>query len=131
MEQEFNKAVEEFQAGQYKQAEKILLKINKRQPDIPDVVHMLAYIAMETDRPKIAAKYLCQIVESVPPDAGLFNLLGCARRKEGKVDDAIEAFSKAVSLRLSWLMRGSIWQLPCTRLSVLKKRRLNSGVRWN
>lgn len=98
MEQEFNKAVEEFQAGQYKQAEKILLKINKRQPDIPDVVHMLAYIAMETDRPKIAAKYLCQIVESVPPDAGLFNLLGCARRKEGKVDDAIEAFSKAVSL---------------------------------
>ena len=46
MEQEFNKAVEKFQAGQYKQAEKILLKLNKRQPGIPDVAHMLAYIAM-------------------------------------------------------------------------------------
>ena len=44
MEQEFNKAVEKFQAGQYKQAEKILLKLNKRQPGIPDVAHMLAYI---------------------------------------------------------------------------------------
>lgn len=98
MEQEFNKAVEKFQSGQYRQAEKILLKINKRQPDIPDVGHMLAYIAMETDRPETAAKYLSKIVKSVPHDASLFNLLGCARRKEGKVDDAIEAFSKAVAL---------------------------------
>jgi tetratricopeptide (TPR) repeat protein len=98
MEQEFNKAIEKFQAGQYKQAEKILLKLNKRQPGIPDVAHMLAYIAMETDRPEVAADYLLKLVESVTNDAGLFNLLGCARRKEGKLGDAIEAFSKAVSM---------------------------------
>ncbi|MEE8352053.1 MAG: tetratricopeptide repeat protein [Rhodospirillales bacterium] len=98
MEQEFSKAVEKFQAGQFKSAEKILLKINKRQAGIPDVLHMLAYISMETDRPKAAIKYLSQVVKSVPHDAGLFNLLGCAYRNEGKEDDAIEAFSKAVSL---------------------------------
>ena len=98
MEQDINKAVEKFQAGQFKPAEKILLKINKRQAGIPDVLHMLAYIAMETDRPKTAAKYLSQAVKSVPHDARLFNLLGCAHRNEGKVNGAIEAFSKAVSL---------------------------------
>jgi tetratricopeptide (TPR) repeat protein len=98
MEQEFNKAVEKFQAGQYKQAEKILLKLNKRQPGIPDVAHMLAYIAMEMDKPEVAAEYLSKLVESVTNDAGLFNLLGSARRRQGKVDDAIEAFAKAVSL---------------------------------
>lgn len=98
MEQEFNKAVEKFQASQLTAAEEILLRINKRQAGIPDVLHMLAYIAMESDRPDTAAKYLSQAIETVPHDAGLFNLLGCAYQNEGKVDSAIEAFSTAISL---------------------------------
>ena len=98
MEQQFRKAVEKFQAGQHKPAEKLLLKINKRQAGIPDVLKMLAYISLETDRPKTAVKYLSQVIKSIPHDAGLFNLLGCAHHKDGKVETAIEAFAKALSL---------------------------------
>jgi tetratricopeptide (TPR) repeat protein len=98
MEKLFRKAVEKFQAGQHKPAEKLLLKINKRQAGIPDVLNMLAYIALETDRPKTAVKYLLQVIKSIPDDAGLFNLLGCAHHKDGKVDNAIEAFTRALIL---------------------------------
>lgn len=98
MKQEFNKAVEKFQAGQIKPAEKILLKINKHQAGIPDVLHMLAYIAMETDRPKTAVKYLSQAIKIIPNDSGLLNLLGCAHLRVGRASEAIAVFSKVVSL---------------------------------
>ncbi len=98
IEQEFNEAVAKFRAGQTKSAEKSLLRINKRHPGIPDVLHVLGYIAMETERPKVAVKYLSQAVSRVPENASLLNLLGCAFHKSGEVGRAIETLSKAVRL---------------------------------
>lgn len=98
MEQEFAKAVAKFEAGNHAAAEKILLTILKRQKDIPDVLHLLAFIALESDRPEAASGYLAKVVEIVPGDAGMFNLLGCARLREKKLDDAIDAFSRALAI---------------------------------
>lgn len=98
IEQEYNKAVEKFRAGQYKPAEKILLKINKRQAGIPDVLHMLAHIAMETNRHRTAVKYISQAIKSIPNNAALLNLLGCAHYRQGNVESAIEVFAKAISV---------------------------------
>ncbi len=98
MEQEFAKAVAKFEAGNHTSAEKILLNIQRRQKDIPEVLHLLAFIALESDRPEAASGYLAKFVEIVPGDASMFNLLGCARLREKKLDDAIDAFSKALSL---------------------------------
>ena len=50
IEQDFNKAVEKFRAGEIKLAGNILLKINKRQVGIPDLLHDLANIAMEAGK---------------------------------------------------------------------------------
>ncbi len=98
LEQEFNAAVAKFRAGQTKSAEKSLLRINKRHPGIPDVLHVLGYIAMETDRPKVAVKYLSQAVKRVPENAALLNLLGCAFHKDGDPGRAVEMLSRAVRL---------------------------------
>jgi Tfp pilus assembly protein PilF len=78
MEQEFTKAVAQFEAGNHKAAEKILLNIQQHQKDIPDVLHLLAFIALESGRPEVASGYLTKFTEINPDDAGIFNLLGCA-----------------------------------------------------
>lgn len=62
MEQEFAKAVAQFQAGNHQSAEKILLNIQKRQKDNPDVLHLLAFIALEADRPEAASGYQVKVV---------------------------------------------------------------------
>lgn len=98
LQQELSKAAAKVHAGELTSAEKILLKINKRQAGIPDVLHMLGFIALETGRPRIAAKYLSDIAKRAPNNAGLLNLLGCAYYKDENFGEAIETFLKVTAL---------------------------------
>ncbi len=50
----FNKALTNFHSGEFSSAEAALKKINKIQRGVPEVLHLLELIALETNRPKQA-----------------------------------------------------------------------------
>lgn len=97
-EQLFGDAVSDFRQGRLPEAEQSLLSIQSRQPDIPDVLHMLALIALKTDRPGEAVKHLEKAVAVQPEVAEYFHLLGAAFKKEDRVEEAIQAYERAVTL---------------------------------
>ncbi|HEC14889.1 MAG TPA: tetratricopeptide repeat protein, partial [Rhodospirillales bacterium] len=85
-------------AGRLGRAEKTLLKIETAHPGVPDVLHLLGVIALQTDRPDLALKHLEGAVAAAPRSPELLTLLGSALRGTGKVDAAIEVLEKAQTL---------------------------------
>lgn len=83
--------------GELKAAENILLQIEKLQSGIPDVLHMLGFIAVESGRPAVAVKHLKRAIERVPGNIELLNLLGAAHYKAGDLGAAVECFSQVLS----------------------------------
>ena len=57
LEQAFGQAAADYQRGDLKAAEKKLLKLQKQQPGMADVLHLLGLIALRADRPKKAKKW--------------------------------------------------------------------------
>lgn len=98
LEQKFAKATGFFDKGKFDKARKILAGIQKSQPGIPEVLHMLALVAFQTRRFEEAVKYLEQAVESAPGNADLFGLLGSALKQAGRTEDAVTAFDQAIKL---------------------------------
>ena len=87
-----------FQAGRLKEAEAELSEIQRRQPDIPEVLHLMALIELQTGRPEAAAGHLEKAVARQPESADLHNLLGGALKRAGRLEEAVLAYDKAVSL---------------------------------
>ena len=56
LEQTFQKAVRFYENGSLKKALKCLNDIQRRQPVIPDVLHLLGLVFLQMGRPKDAAK---------------------------------------------------------------------------
>ena len=79
-----------FQACRLKEAEAELSEIQRRQPDIPEVLHLMALIELQTGRPEAAAGHL--------EKADLHNLLGGALKRAERLEEAVLAYDKAVSL---------------------------------
>ena len=98
LEQAFHKAVQFFEKGKLKKARQCLAGIQSRQPDLPDVLHLLSLIALRTDHPAEAVGYLEKAVRLAPGSVDLFGLLGGALKRAGRADDALAAFEKAVAL---------------------------------
>ncbi|MEE8352322.1 MAG: tetratricopeptide repeat protein [Rhodospirillales bacterium] len=101
LEDVFNQAAADYQRGDLKAAEKKLLKLQKQHPDLPDVLHLLALIALQTERAKKAVGFLQKATKAAPPQsnkADLFNLLGSALKRDGRGGDAIGAFEQAIAL---------------------------------
>ncbi len=96
---ELTAALALFQQGRLKQAEKALLHLEERHPGIPDVLHLLGFICLETGRPGPAAEYLEGAVEAVPSSAEMLNLLGIAQHDLGRNGEALKSLEKAVSLQ--------------------------------
>ena len=98
MEQTFHKAVRFYEKGRLKKARKCLEDIQRRQPDIPDVLHFLGLVALREDRAGDAAAYLETATRLVPQSTELWGLLGSALKKSGRGNEALEAFRKALSI---------------------------------
>ncbi len=94
----FASAAAHYQQGRLDEAESGLRDIQKAEPDLPDVLHLLALIALQTERPADAIKYLEKAVAAVPDKADFFNLLGGALKRENRPADAADAFEKAVAI---------------------------------
>ena len=98
LEQTFQKAVRFYENGNLKKALKCLNDIQRRQPDIPDVLHLLGLVTLRLERPGDAAKYLETATRLMPKSGGLWGLLGSALRKAGRAEDALKAFGKALAI---------------------------------
>ena len=98
LQQTFHKAVRFFEKGKLNKARKCLLDIQRRQPDIADVLHLLSLIALKKDRALEAVGYLEKAVALTPGSADLFGLLGGALKKAGRLDYALAAFEKALAV---------------------------------
>jgi len=98
LENVFADAVSHYQQGRLGEAEQGFLTLQGRQPDIPDVLHMLALIALQTERPGEAVNYLEKAIAAQPQAPDYFLLLGAALKRDDRVEDAIPAYERAISL---------------------------------
>jgi len=98
LEQQFAKAAGFFEKGKLDKAHKAFRDIQRQQPAIPEVLHMLALIALKKDRAEDAAGYLQQAVQAAPARPELFALLGAALSRAGRQADAINAYQQAITL---------------------------------
>ena len=80
-EQQFQIAVEYFHAGNLEKAESVLGELLQKHPEQPDVLHLLSVIALQTDKPEAAARYLNQLIAANPQAANMHDLLGVALRR--------------------------------------------------
>ena len=94
----FQKAVRFYEAGNLKKARSCLLDIQRRQPDITDVLHLLSLVALQMGRAPEAVGYLEKAVRLAPGSADLSGLLGTALKKAGRAEDALSAFEKALAI---------------------------------
>ncbi len=95
---EFEIAVERYRRGRLAEAQEILLGLQRVCPGAYDVLHLLAIIAMQTDRCAHAIEYLEEAISIVPDSAELYDLLGGALQYEGRLEEAIDALEKALSI---------------------------------
>lgn len=87
-----------FQGGRSAEAESILRRIQRTYPGNPDVLHLLAVIALQTARGGEAVDYLQQAIAAAPKSAQLYDLLGSALDMEGQSGAALDAFAEAIAL---------------------------------
>ena len=98
LERLFGEQVAHFDAGRLKEAEAGLAELQRRQPDMPEVLHLLALIELQTDRAEAAAGHLEKALARVPGSADLNNLLGVALKELERPDDAIAAYGRAIDI---------------------------------
>ncbi len=67
----FGTAVEHFQAGRLQQAEHVLKEMQRSQPDIADVLHLLGVIALQTGRQGAAVAHLQKAAAGIPGSAAV------------------------------------------------------------
>ena len=97
-EQTFHKAVRYYEKGKLKKARQCLLDIQRHQPNILDVLHLLSLVALQMERADEAVGYLEKAVRLASNSADLYGLLGNALKKAGRAEDAISAFQKAIAI---------------------------------
>jgi len=98
LEQAFAEAVAHYRQGRPAEAERALAAIQRRRKDLPEVLHLLALIALKAGRAADAIAHLTKAVAAVPGSAELHHLLGGALRKAGRSADAVAAFERSVAL---------------------------------
>jgi tetratricopeptide (TPR) repeat protein len=92
-------ALENHQKGNLEQAEYLYKKILKKQPDNPDVLHMLGVLFCQRAQYDVSIKYIRQALQLRPSDlASAHCNLGVALMEKGQLDEAIAHYQKALDV---------------------------------
>ncbi len=92
-------AFENHRQGNLEQAEYFYKKVLKKQPDNPDVLHMLGVLFFQLANYDLAIKYIRKALQFRPSDiAPAHYNLGCALVAKGQFDEAITQYHKAIEL---------------------------------
>jgi predicted O-linked N-acetylglucosamine transferase (SPINDLY family) len=91
-------AIQYHRRGQWPDAEPIYREALNRDPNQPDVLHLLGVLANQTGRPEAAAGLIRQAIALDPGRVEFHNSLGNALRAGGDLRSAAGAFEHALSL---------------------------------
>jgi tetratricopeptide (TPR) repeat protein len=92
------KAVGHHRSGKLWQARNLYEKILKKQPDNPDVLHLLGVLFSQCGDYGSAVRYISKALHFKPSDVELHYNLGNALQKKGDLDGAINSFQAALRL---------------------------------
>jgi tetratricopeptide (TPR) repeat protein len=94
----FESAVQNYNEGNFLQAENIFKEVINVQPDNIDVLYFLAEISYRSGNYASAVQYIKNALLHDPTNAEAYNNLGLILQDEGKFDDAIQCCQKAIGL---------------------------------
>lgn len=96
--QNIEKALGYLQQGKEGKAEKILMKILKREPGNPHALHFLGICHFMKGRTKSAIYWLGKAIKADPDNPDIHNRLGLALSDSGQSDHALMAYNRALEL---------------------------------
>ncbi|MSO22150.1 MAG: tetratricopeptide repeat protein [Acidobacteria bacterium] len=85
-----------LEADDYETAERLLLSIRSTYPDATMLGYSLAVIQFRAGRVDESEKALLELIRTERSNSQVYNLLGHCFQKQGKVEQAVGAFEKAV-----------------------------------
>ena len=91
-------ALEHHQAGRLPQAEAIFQQILLVEPNHPDALHFLGVIAFQGGKKDVAVKLISKAINANPTSLMHYNL-GLMLKAQGRLDEAVESYRKALSLK--------------------------------
>jgi Flp pilus assembly protein TadD len=96
--QMYQQALTALGAGRYPEAERALLVVIRREPELSGPHANLGILYARTGRPAQAFESLRQAIRLNPDRAVYYNELGMMSRREGKFDEARRYYAKALDL---------------------------------
>jgi predicted TPR repeat methyltransferase len=125
-----NIAIEHHRAGRLRQAEEGYRALLAQSPEDAEALHMLGVLAEQVGQSGDAAALLERAAKLRPADAAIQFNLGHAYQRGGKIDSAVEAFSRSLELE-----PGRIDTQIDLALSLLSRRRAGDveralGLLW-
>jgi Flp pilus assembly protein TadD len=96
--QMYQQALTALRAGHYPEAERALLGVIRREPELAGPYANLGILYARTGRPAQALESLQQAIRLNPDRAVYYNELGMMSRREGKFDEARRYYAKALEL---------------------------------
>ena len=88
-------------------AEQIYRQILAVEPNQPDAIHLLGVIAHQVGKPQIAVEYIGRAIGLNATDGVFHCNLGNAFKAQGKLDEAIACYRRALELQPD-LRRGTL-----------------------
>jgi Flp pilus assembly protein TadD len=96
--QMYQQALTALRAGRYPEAERVLLAVIRREPELAGPRANLGILYARTGRPAQALESLQQATRLNPDRAAYYNELGMISRREGRFDEARRYYTKALDL---------------------------------
>jgi tetratricopeptide (TPR) repeat protein len=96
-------AFENHRKGNFRQAEDLYKKILEKQPENPDILHMLGLLLCQSADYDAAVHHIRKALQFGPADvAGAYCHLGIALHGNGLLDEAITSYEKALQFNPSF-----------------------------
>jgi len=96
--QMYQQALAALGAGRYAEAERALLAVIRREPELAGPRANLGILYARTGHPAQAVESLKQAISLNPDRAAYYNELGMVSRREGRFDEARRNYAKALDL---------------------------------
>ena len=94
----YQQALAALGAGRYPEAERALLAVIRREPELAGPRANLGILYARTGHPAQAVESLKQAINLNPDRAAYYNELGMVSRREGRFDEARRYYAKALDL---------------------------------
>ncbi|MEQ8505753.1 MAG: tetratricopeptide repeat protein [Rhodospirillales bacterium] len=97
-ETKLKQAIKAFQKGDFRQAKKIVLRLEKSLGAVPQLTHLNGFIELELGNYSAAINALKVAKASFAADIDVINALGVALRRSGEAGAAIQEFKQATAM---------------------------------